>query len=515
MMRKFFAALGVSLILALPTTFAAAQDAGDTLGSCAEPDLSAVHEMTSHFLATADRNQLAYDAPKWAQAVESYLAAASDSAIANFRPDGLARVVSESGYVAWGGLWIRSGVGRLVWFAVSDLCIPDGGLSNGERRRAMAFVDDIGAADSSLVISALSTDGLTGISVARPNDDEPLFTVPDIEARMALRILTDISFSDAEKELAEPVVRRRLHDANATLAADLSGFPELTFCDSPDNAVRTITYMVSHHDFSSHCGGWLVLRPKRGEPTSVELTDATDVIGQPEQALLNPASWYGAIYSSIIQFRYEKKDYYALVGFKGASPTIKTRVIDVLGRDKVGNLFFGEKVFRHPKMSYRRRIFQYSAQASMTIRYDEKSQIIVMDHLEPQQRIMVGHPEYYGPDLSYDAYVLSDNGWLFQTDIQVTEADGAQPNPEVSTAADDFEMPEQGRSKRAVNVGSQQPSSSKSSSKSSSRSSKSSSSSTWSGRSSQSSRKNKSSSRFSQWFEKGRDNSAPNIRSRR
>lgn len=141
----------------------------------------------------------------------------------------------------------------------------------------------------------------------------------------------------------------------------------------------------------------------------------------------------------------------------------------------------------------------------MVIRYDEKSRIIVMDHLEPAQRLMVGHPEFYGPDLSYDAYVLTDDGWEFQSDIQVTEEEGAVPNDDDGASpADDFELP-QGNSRRAVNVGSQQPQSPKVR--------KSSGSSSWSGRSSHSSRRNKSSS-VNSWFDKGKGNSAPNIRRR-
>lgn len=579
-MRKFLVALWAMLCVA-SSSFS--QD-------FVRPGLEKVEAMTSKFLASPDAAQLSFDGPKWAQAVESFLCMASDSAVAAFSPSCMTRFDLRGGDVAWAALWNNGGKGRLVWFAVSKICEPEGGFADDALRRASAYVDDIDCADTLLTLSPLTRDGLAGIAVAKPDadsDDEPIFAVPDVRSRLALRIITDINFSDAEKADAEALFRKRLDKATATLDADLAGLPELTFCDSPDEKIRTITYMVNHFDFTSSCGGWIVIRPKRGTPSVFPLTDASDKVGKPEQAILTHKKWYGAIYSDIIQFEYNDDEYYAIVGYKGATPTVKTRVIDVLKIRSDGKPVFGAKVFRHPKASYYRRIFQYSAKSSMTIHYDENSQIIVMDHLEPSQRIMVGHPEFYGPDLSYDAYVLADNGWEFQSDIQVTEEEGAVANEEDGpTAADDYEYP---TDRRTVSVGSQQtqtshsrnsssrssskskssskPSSntastrssdsdaesessevsssstekssskssskstSKSSSKSSSRSSSkssskssnkssrssakssSSSSSSWSGRSSRSSRRNKSS--ISSWLDKGKGNSAPNIRNRR
>lgn len=493
-MRKFLVALAA--LLSVPCA-SRSQD-------FERPGLKPVETMTERFLSSADAAQLSFDGPRWAAAVESFLAVASDSSVAAFRPSCVRRFDLNEGCVAWAALWQRGGKARLVWFAVSGICKPDGGFPDDGLRRSAAFVDDVGGSDSLLSVIPVERDGLAGLAVAREGR-ETLFSVPDVPSRMALRIMTGVSFSDGEKEAAESLFRSRISSAKATLAADLSGFPELTFCDSPDSRLRTVTYMVSHFDFTSHCGGWIVVRPKRGEASLFPLSDATAKIGQPDQAILTPSSWYGAIYSDIIQFRNDRTDYYALVGYKGATPTVKTRVLDVAAVGSDGKPVFGAKVFRHPKMSYRRRIFQYSAKSSMVIRYDEKSRIIVMDHLEPAQRLMVGHPEFYGPDLSYDAYVLTDDGWEFQSDIQVTEEEGAVPNEDDgSSPADDFELP-QGSSRRAVNVGSQQPQSPKVR--------KSSGSSSWSGRSSHSSRRNKSSS-VNSWFDKGKGNSAPNIRKR-
>lgn len=449
----------------------------------ASSPLDEVERMTATYLSQPDERALSYDGPSWRAAVESQLGAATDADLAAWRPQGLTRIDAADGSsTAWCGIWRGRGgaTSRMVWIGRSTV---------GSTRETMAFTDDIGSRDSLLTVGGLEREGLSGIAV-HGDGTRPLFTVGDVKSRMALRIVTaSTGRGDAEKDAAEEALIGRLGGALETLGDDLSGMPEMTVCDSPDKALRTVTYMLSYRDFSSRCGGWIVLRGRHAR--AERLTDATERIGQPEMATLTAKSWYGALYTNIIQFRYKRKEYYALLGYKGADATTKTRVIDVVGEGDGGLLTFGaNRVFVHPKQTYRRRIFQYSSRASMTMRYDERSEMIVMDHLEPSSRLMVGHPEYYGPDLSYDAYVLTDDGWKFQSDIQVTVEDGAVPNKEDGeTMADSYES----QPGREAGVATDK----------------------WSGRSSGMSRRNRPSSRGGDsWFDKGRGNSAPNIRNR-
>lgn len=449
----------------------------------ASSPLDEVERMTATYLSQPDERALSHDGPAWRAAVESQLKTATDAALEAWRPPGLTRIdATDGGSTAWCGIWRGRGgaASRLVWIGRSTV---------GATREAMAFTDDIGSRDSLLTVGSLEREGLSGIAVYG-GGGRPLFAVGDVKSRMALRIMTaSTGRGDTEKDAAEDILIGRLGEALETLSGDLSGMPEMTVCDSPDKTLRTVTYMLSYRDFSSRCGGWVV-RPGR-HASAEQLTDATGRIGQPEMATLTAKSWYGALYTNIIQFRYKRKDYYALLGYKGADATTKTRVIDVVSEGDGGLLTFGaSRVFIHPKQTYRRRIFQYSSRASMTMHYDERASMIVMDHLEPSSRLMVGHPEYYGPDLSYDAYLLTDDGWKFQSDIQVTVEDGAVPNEEDGeTIADSYESQPGRETGTATDR--------------------------WSGRSSGMSRRNRpSAGGGNSWFDKGRGNSAPNIRNR-
>lgn len=470
------------------------------LAASAQPDpLDDVERMTATFISQPDIHSLSYDEAAWRSAVERHMAAASDSALKAWRPSGMTRIdATNDDATAWCATWSRKGKSRLVWMATSRI---------GQRRETMAFVDEIAGADSVFAVRHAPGGGLDGISVTDTLGRKTLLTVADIVSRMALRVVTSsVDRSDGEKDEAEALVVKRLDKATATLTGELGGLPELTVCDSPDEVLRSITYIVAYSDFTSRCGGWMILKNKRGVHVE-RLIDKTPSIKQPELAVLNSKSWYGALYTGIIQFRQDRKNYYALLGYKGANSTTKTRVIDVVCEGNGGRLTFGQaRAFIHPKQRLRRRVFNYSINASMTMRYDAKAEMIVFDHLEANSRIMTGKAEYYGPDLSYDAYLLTDDGWKFQSDVQVTKEKGAQPNKEDEvTIADNYEPQNQSRQPRTSAGGSSPVSRPER---------RSSGSDSWSGRSRQSNRRSGGYSQGNSWLDKGKGNSAPNVRSR-
>jgi hypothetical protein len=75
-------------------------------------------------------------------------------------------------------------------------------------------------------------------------------------------------------------------------------------------------------------------------------------------------------------------------------------------------------------------VFAYSFQASMSMRWDTAGGRIVLDHLSPQRPDLEGQPAFYGPDLSYDAYVWQKDHWAYQRDIDAREQGPSKPwNP--------------------------------------------------------------------------------------
>lgn len=399
-----------------------------------ESELGQLERLTDRVLAQPDYPSFSYAVGDWKPLAETLLATVSPDSLELWEPEGMTRIDTPEG-AAWAAIWLYKGQGHLLWYGWRRPTKNAEGLT-------LAFHDTFATTDTLLSISSYALKGPKSpalLTVEGAESGDKYFQIADIDSRMCLRTLSDINFSAEQKEFAEKRLRARMKRWPEILASNLATMPELVVCDAPRDVIRTVTYLVAFKDFTTHCGGWLVRPQGRGEkPKVTELFDGTAKINNPEKALLSPKVWYGAVYTNIIPFEFDGTDYFALVGFKGADLTEKKRVIDILAVD--GNrVVFGADLFVHPRDTYKRRIFTYSARVGMQIAYDKKAEMIVFDHLAPSEAIMTGQYAFYGPDLTYDAYQLTDRGWLFQSDIQITEEDGAIPNEIEEMPAEELE----------------------------------------------------------------------------
>jgi len=68
-----------------------------------------------------------------------------------------------------------------------------------------------------------------------------------------------------------------------------------------------------------------------------------------------------------------------------------------------------------------RKVFGFSAQATMTLRYDKTMEGILLDHLSPSRADMEGQREFYGPDMTQDAYFWHKGEWWFGPDMDTRD----------------------------------------------------------------------------------------------
>jgi len=230
------------------------------------------------------------------------------------------------------------------------------------------------------------------------------------------------SISDALKEGL-----RALLDADDAFARDLTPLP-LTRADAPDGKFRLITWNVPHADGSHRFEGLLLVQDKKRR-VLYELRDMTGKIPSPTSAVLGPDNWYGALYYEVVLVKKGAKTYYTLLGWKGYNKVETRKVIDVLGfKGPVPQ--FGAPLFGEGRLKQQRVVFGYSFQVSMSLKWDDARQRIVCDHLGPTRQDLEGQWAFYGPDLSYDAYVWDKGRWVHQRDIDArdTERDGRPYN---------------------------------------------------------------------------------------
>lgn len=194
------------------------------------------------------------------------------------------------------------------------------------------------------------------------------------------------------------------------------GFEKLkmvSILNAPDNAFRIMTWNLPLQDGSYLYYG--TIQYKSGTIKLTPLLDKTFQIANPDQDILSNKQWYGAQYYEIIPFA---KNQYILLGWKGHHADYTKKVIEVLNFSPNGEVTFGAAVFGG-NASLSRKIFSYTKQASMYLTFAVPKQRIEFDHIVPADPSLKGNFKYYGPDLSYDAYVIATGKLVFKENIEV------------------------------------------------------------------------------------------------
>lgn len=187
--------------------------------------------------------------------------------------------------------------------------------------------------------------------------------------------------------------------------------------ESPDGMVRIVNWNIEMDDQSQKYCAFVIQRdPKNNQHQAIELIDNSFMLpGKPEE-VLDAENWYGALYYQIISFERSGKMAYVLLGWDGGLQSSNTKLIDVL--TFTGNsLKLGLSVFKTGDKTLKRVFFEHSEKAVMSLRYEEEYKRIIFDHLSPEAPNLTGFYEYYVPDMSYDAFVLSGNKWVLKEDV--------------------------------------------------------------------------------------------------
>ncbi len=121
--------------------------------------------------------------------------------------------------------------------------------------------------------------------------------------------------------------------------------------------------------------------------------------------------WLGALYYQIVPFKSQKETKYLLLGWDGGKDRTNKKLIEVLSFSKTGDVVLGAPVINWRGKRLSRVIFEYSKQVQMTLKFYEKTNLIVFDHLSPAEPRYINQFEYYGPDFSYDALEFKEGVW--------------------------------------------------------------------------------------------------------
>jgi len=193
---------------------------------------------------------------------------------------------------------------------------------------------------------------------------------------------------------------------------------------APDKSFRFINWNLPLTDGTHQYFCFLQIWDLKLKATKLfELKDSSDNIPNPEERILNTNKWYGGLYYKILKNEIKDKAYYTLLALQYHNYFITRKFIDVLSFDLGGNPQFGAPVFKTEDKIKKRVVFQYSAKSGMNLKYDEKLQMIIFDHLAPRESKYEGLYEYYGPDLSFDGFKFQKDHWALVSNLDVRRPD--------------------------------------------------------------------------------------------
>lgn len=232
--------------------------------------------------------------------------------------------------------------------------------------------------------------------------------------------------TDTVRSLAAVQFRQLLDSILFTPAGPQLSFGQqkaLSVVVSEDEKVKAITWLVSADRGNRYrYFGYLLQRKEKKDPWQVHRLQMNAQLQREllESTRSDSANWPGCIYYSVRHERYKKKDYYLLLGWAPQSLSTTRKYIEPLGLSP-SRITIGQPAIKAGGRSRTRLVFEYSAQLSMSLRYNEAMKMIVMDHLsssDPRPEAK-GMYQLYGPDLSYDGLKFSKGQWILVKDIDV------------------------------------------------------------------------------------------------
>ncbi|MFM9008558.1 MAG: hypothetical protein ACKORE_08255 [Bacteroidota bacterium] len=199
----------------------------------------------------------------------------------------------------------------------------------------------------------------------------------------------------------------------------------LSVAESPDKNIRMLTWMLragEETDPVFHFSGYILCRQNTKSAWNRRILRDSGVRNRDSLAFLRngPEEWTGGICYGIAQSRTKTTNTYLLLYWCPQSKTISRKIAETF-QLRNGLPVFGVPAIKAGGKSRSRLVFDFNAQASMTLRFDERMNKVIMDHLSPSDPRPEAKDQYqlYGPDLSYDALSPDKGTWLLIRNIDV------------------------------------------------------------------------------------------------
>jgi hypothetical protein len=197
-----------------------------------------------------------------------------------------------------------------------------------------------------------------------------------------------------------------------------SGLDKIGRITSADGKVRIFTWNIPDRDANLYFG-FIQYMSDHDKLWLIQLNDRSEAITDPLMTNLPGGDWLGCLIYEIVEKKFGGLTYYTLLGYDPENIYVTRKIIDVLWFEPTGQAWLGKPIFHYGKNTQSRIIFEYAARAQMSLRWNDKMNMIVFDHLSPSRPSYTGNFQYYGPDMSFDALKFENGFWEWLQDVDI------------------------------------------------------------------------------------------------
>jgi hypothetical protein len=230
--------------------------------------------------------------------------------------------------------------------------------------------------------------------------------------------------TEAEKRLANTAFITNLTEVlqyEKSFKFAFDSLPTIARILSPDNTFRIFNWLLKKDNGAYEYYAIVHYHnKKRKRYEIIPLVDNSANIRNAEQEDLDAKNWYGGLYYQIAYIKKTGRKYYTLLAWDGNDGFSTNKIIDVMYFSGKNKIKFGLPIFKKSKKESQKRIvIKYDAKTSVSVKYQQKEQRIVFNHLVPARKDLEGLEEYYIPEGTFKAYQYKKGKWLLEQDIDI------------------------------------------------------------------------------------------------
>ena len=230
--------------------------------------------------------------------------------------------------------------------------------------------------------------------------------------------------TETEKRLANTAFITNLTEVlqyEKSFKFPFDSLPTISRILSPDNTFRIFNWLLKKDNGAYEYYAIIHYHnKKRKRYEIIPLVDNSANIRNAEQEDLDAKNWYGGIYYQVVYIKKIGRKYYTLLAWDGNDGYSTKKIIDVMYFSGKNKIKFGLPIFKkNKKESQKRVVIEYDAKTSVSVKYQEKEQRIVFNHLVPPKKDLEGLEEYYIPEGTFNSYQYKKGKWLLEEDIDI------------------------------------------------------------------------------------------------